>query len=96
MLDKYNSGVAVAAAGGNTAVEEFWTAMNSGAYASLSMPSWYMSRFINYMPDLKGKIAVRLMPVMEEGELVSEVPVQQLQISVKMLILQKSFLHFPS
>ena len=68
MLDKYNSGVAVAAAGGNTAVEEFWTAMNSGAYASLSMPSWYMSRFINYMPDLKGKIAVRLMPVMEEGD----------------------------
>ena len=68
MLDKYNSGVAVQAAGGNTSVEEFWTAMNKGAYASLSMPSWFMSRFINYMPDLEGKIAVRLMPVMNEGD----------------------------
>ena len=68
MLDKYNKGIAVQAAGGSTAVEEFWTAMNAGQYASLSMPSWYMSRFINYMPDLDGKIAVRLMPVMKEGD----------------------------
>ena len=67
MIDKFNSGVAVAAAGGSTTVEEFWTAMNNGQYASLSMPSWFMSRFINYMPDLAGKIAVRLMPIMEEG-----------------------------
>ena len=67
MIDKFNSGVAVAAAGGSTSVEEFWTAMNNGQYASLSMPSWFMSRFINYMPDLAGKIAVRLMPIMEEG-----------------------------
>lgn len=68
MLDQYNAGVAVQAAGGNTSVEEFWTAMNKGSYASLSMPSWFMSRFINYMPDLKGKIAVRLMPIMAEGD----------------------------
>lgn len=68
MVDKFNSGVAVAAAGGKTSVEEFWTAMNAGEYASLSMPSWYMSRFINYMPDLEGKIAVRLLPVMNEGD----------------------------
>lgn len=27
-----------------------------------------MSRFINYMPDLKGKIAIRPMPVFEKGE----------------------------
>lgn len=67
MLDKYEKGIAVQCAGGSTSVEEFWTAMNNGSYASLSMPSWYMSRFINYMPDLDGKIAVRLMPIMEEG-----------------------------
>lgn len=68
MLKQYDAGIAVQAAGGSTSVEEFWTAMNAGKYASLSMPSWFMSRFINYMPDLKGKIAVRLMPIMKEGD----------------------------
>jgi arabinosaccharide transport system substrate-binding protein len=32
------------------------------------MPMWYMSRFLNYMPDIAGKIAVRPMPIWEEGD----------------------------
>jgi arabinosaccharide transport system substrate-binding protein len=30
---------------------------------------WYMSRFQAYMPDLKGKVMVRPMPVWEEGDM---------------------------
>jgi len=41
--------------------------MDQGGMASLIMPSWYMSRFLNYMPDLKGKIYVRPMPVYKDG-----------------------------
>ena len=68
MLGMYKSGIAIQAGGGSTAVEEFYTFMNEGSVASLTMPAWYMSRFINYMPDLKGKIAIRPMPVFEKGE----------------------------
>lgn len=68
MLDMYNSGIAIQAGGGATSTEEFYAFMNEGSVASLIMPSWYMSRFLNYMPDLEGNIAIRPMPVFEEGE----------------------------
>lgn len=68
MNDMYKSGIAVQAGGGSTAVEEFYTFMNTGKVASLTMPSWFMSRFLNYMPDLKGNVAIRPMPVFESGE----------------------------
>lgn len=68
MLEMYKSGIAVQAGGGATSTEEFYTFMNEGSVASLTMPAWYMSRFLNYMPDLKGKIAIRPMPVFKEGE----------------------------
>lgn len=68
MLEMYNSGIAIQAGGGATSTEEFYSFMNSGSVASLTMPAWYMSRFLNYMPDLKGKIAIRPMPVFEKGE----------------------------
>jgi arabinosaccharide transport system substrate-binding protein len=31
------------------------------------MPMWYMGRFLEYMPDLKGKIAIMPMPAWTEG-----------------------------
>lgn len=64
----YEDKIAIAMPGGNTTVEEFWTFMNNGGIASLIMPSWFMSRFLNYMPDLAGKIYIRPMPVFEEGD----------------------------
>lgn len=64
----FDDGIVEAAPGGDTSKEEFWTYMNGGGCASLIMPAWYMSRFLNYMPDLEGKIYVRPMPVFEEGE----------------------------
>ncbi|TBL78972.1 ABC transporter substrate-binding protein [Paenibacillus thalictri] len=59
--------IAVPMPGGNTGAEEFFTFMNKGGAASLIMPMWYMSRFLEYMPDLKGKILVRPMPIWENG-----------------------------
>ncbi|MFH5183463.1 ABC transporter substrate-binding protein [Paenibacillus sp. TAB 01] len=63
----YKDKIAVPMPGGNTGAEEFFTYMNKGEAASLIMPMWYMSRFLEYMPDLKGKIVVRPMPVWEQG-----------------------------
>lgn len=47
--------------------EEFYAFMNEGKAASISMPMWYMGRFTDYMPDLKGKMVIRPMPAWEEG-----------------------------
>lgn len=64
----YKDQIAIAMPGGDTTKEEFFTFMNQGEMASLIMPMWYMSRFLNYMPDLEGKIIVRPMPVWKEGD----------------------------
>jgi arabinosaccharide transport system substrate-binding protein len=63
----YKDKIAIGTPGGNHHTEEYWTFMNNGGAASLMMPMWYMGRFINYMPDLKGKIAIRPLPTWTEG-----------------------------
>ena len=60
--------IAVGLPGGSTATEECFSFINGGGIAALIMPMWYMSRFINYMPDLKGKVYIRPMPVQNEGD----------------------------
>lgn len=55
-------------AGGQPDNEEAFGEYNNGTYASAIMPMWYMSRFINYMPELSGKIAIAPAPVFEEGQ----------------------------
>ncbi|NHN29878.1 ABC transporter substrate-binding protein [Paenibacillus agricola] len=64
----YKDKIAVPMPGGDTSKEEFFTYMNKGGMASLIMPMWYMSRFLSYMPDLKGKVVVRPMPIWEKGD----------------------------
>jgi len=59
--------VAVPAPGGFHHSEEYWAFMNGGGAASLMMPMWYMGRFVEYMPDLKGKILIRPCPAWEKG-----------------------------
>lgn len=61
-------GIAIAAPGGNHHTEEYYGLMNSGGSASVWMPMWYMGRFTDYMPDLKGKIAIKAMPAWAEGQ----------------------------
>lgn len=60
-------GVVQAAPGGNHHTEEYWAFMNKGGAASVLMPMWYMGRFTQYMPDLRGKMVIRPMPAWEEG-----------------------------
>ncbi|WP_139904471.1 ABC transporter substrate-binding protein [Clostridium thermarum] len=64
----YKDKIAVLTPGGNHHAEEYWAWMNKGNAASLWMPLWYMSRFEQYMPDLKGKIVVRPMPSFPGGK----------------------------
>jgi arabinosaccharide transport system substrate-binding protein len=65
----YKDKIAIAMPGGNTSNEQFWPFMDKGGQASLIMPMWYMSRFLTYMPDLKGKIYVRPMPIWKAGDM---------------------------
>jgi len=63
----HGSKIAVPAPGGNHHKEEYYGFMNKGGAASVLMPMWYMGRFLEYMPDLKGKIVIRPMPSWEPG-----------------------------
>jgi arabinosaccharide transport system substrate-binding protein len=60
LLWKYK--IAVPAPGGFHHSEEYYGFMNGGGAASIWMPMWYMGRFTDYMPELKGKIAIRPLP----------------------------------
>lgn len=51
--------------GGNPDKEEAYGAFNKGDYACAIMPMWQMSRYTNYMPELKGKIAIAPVPAMD-------------------------------
>ncbi len=58
----WDSKIAIASPGGFHHSEEYYGFMNGGGAASIWMPMWYMGRFTDYMPDLKGKIVVAPMP----------------------------------
>jgi arabinosaccharide transport system substrate-binding protein len=63
----YVNKIAVAAPGGFHHAEEYYGFMEAGGAASVWMPQWYMNRFTDYMPALKGKIAIRPLPRWEEN-----------------------------
>lgn len=63
----YKHEIAIPAPGGFHHSEEYWAFMNNGGAASLMMPIWYMGRFVQYMPDLKGKMIIRPLPAWKEG-----------------------------
>lgn len=65
--DMVKDGIAVLPPGGYHHHEEYWGFMNQGGAASVVMPMWYMGRFVEYMPDLKGKMIIRPLPRWEEG-----------------------------
>ena len=54
--------------GGGPDDEEAYGAINDGDYAAIVYPAWYTSRFVDYMPDLAGEIAIAPAPVIEGGE----------------------------
>ncbi|RDW20637.1 ABC transporter substrate-binding protein [Oceanobacillus chungangensis] len=49
--------------GGGNHSEEFYGFMNNGGQASIVIPMFYMKDFVEYMPDLKGKMQIRPMPL---------------------------------
>ncbi len=67
LKDMVDSGIAITTPGGNHHAEEYWGFMNDGGAASMWMPMWYMNRFTDYMPDLKGKILILPMPRFATG-----------------------------
>jgi arabinosaccharide transport system substrate-binding protein len=54
--------------GGSPDSEEAFGAINNGDYAAVVYPAWYTSRFVDYMPDLAGDIAIAPAPVVEGSE----------------------------
>jgi arabinosaccharide transport system substrate-binding protein len=54
--------------GGSPDAEEAYGAINDGDYAAIVYPAWYTSRFVDYMPDLRGDIAIAPAPVPENPE----------------------------
>jgi arabinosaccharide transport system substrate-binding protein len=65
MLD---AGICVVAPGGGFHTEEWYGFFDKGGVASLCMPLWYMGRFTDYMPDLKGKMGIYEIPVWKKGD----------------------------
>lgn len=53
--------------GGFCHSEEWYAYMNEGNVAAIGIPLWYLNRFTDYMPDLKGKMSVRTLPVWDKG-----------------------------
>lgn len=62
MLDMIDAGTAITTPGGNFHSEEYYGFMAKGGAASMEEPLWYMDRFPNFMPELKGKIAIAPLP----------------------------------
>lgn len=63
----HEEGIASVASGGRHHEESYYGFMNDGGAASVMMPMWYMGRFLDYMPDLEGKMQIRPLPRWEEG-----------------------------
>ncbi|WP_018933887.1 ABC transporter substrate-binding protein [Gracilibacillus lacisalsi] len=63
----YEHEIAEVTPGGMNQSEEFYGYFSDGGSASILAPLWYMGRFLDNMPDLEGKIAIRPMPAWEEG-----------------------------
>ncbi|MDQ0338631.1 arabinosaccharide transport system substrate-binding protein [Caldalkalibacillus uzonensis] len=53
--------------GGGHHAEEYYAFMNDEGAAAVLMPMWYMGRFLDYMPDLEGKMKIYPLPAWEPG-----------------------------
>ncbi len=63
--------IATVAEGGLHHDEGYYEALNSGKYASVWMPLWYVTRFKDFMPDTEGDILIRPLPEFEPGGFIS-------------------------
>lgn len=63
-----NDGLSVTSPGGQLDTEEGFAYISDGKVASLPKAMWFMSRFLNYMPEMTETWAIAPCPVFEEGQ----------------------------
>jgi arabinosaccharide transport system substrate-binding protein len=61
-------GIAVCSPGGHVDMETGYANLASGGLVAFPKAMWFMSRFLNYMPEMKGKWAIAPCPVFEKGQ----------------------------
>jgi arabinosaccharide transport system substrate-binding protein len=66
--DMQKAGALATVPGGQPDNEEAYPHYNSGEYAVQIMPFWQTSRFINYMKDLSGKVAIAPVPRFSDSD----------------------------
>lgn len=64
-----DEGVDKTIAGGHPDTDEAYGVLNKGQYATVIRPLWYMSRYLNYMSNLKGKIAIAPAPTFKDAKI---------------------------
>lgn len=73
MKDMQAAGALDTIAGGQPDNEEAYPLYNSGDVAAAIMPFWQTSRYISYMTDLKGKVAIAAPPVWGDNDAVKTI-----------------------
>lgn len=63
-----DQGLAIDAPGGQLDTEQGYAAVGDGKVAAFPKALWYMSRFLNYLPDQSGKWAIAPLPVYKSGQ----------------------------
>ncbi|MDR2535056.1 MAG: extracellular solute-binding protein [Treponema sp.] len=61
-------GVAALSPGGQIDMETGYQNLAAGSVAAFPKAMWFMSRFLNYMPEMSGKWAIAPCPVFEPGQ----------------------------
>ena len=61
-------GIAMISTDGHVDLEAGFKNVMEGKIASFPKAMWYMSRFLNYMPEMEGKYDITTIPVFEEGQ----------------------------
>jgi len=69
--DMKDSGAISTIPGGSPDSEEAFGAINKGDFAAIVYPAWYTSRYVDYMPDLAGKIAIAPAPQIEGSDVLT-------------------------
>jgi arabinosaccharide transport system substrate-binding protein len=61
-------GIAECSPGGHVDMETGFANITAGGLAAFPKALWYMSRFVNYMPEMQGKWALAPCPVFTKGQ----------------------------
>ena len=73
MKDMQDAGALATIAGGQPDNEEAYPLFNDGEVAAAIMPFWQTSRYLSYMTDLSGKVAIAAPPVFGDNDAVKTI-----------------------